>query len=267
MKGLEREQYLGNTKRIFNNSDGVSIIETEYKNTVFEGWHSHENAHITLFLRGGTLEKRKKEYNVIQPGSLLFYRSDELHLNYETKFPSYNINIEIEESIIKNFNFTEDMFEKAILNDEKVKFIILKMFKESLIGDSFSTDSINMLYAQLASNVDKYERFTNAPQWVSYLFQLLNDCWLENLSLEQLSKILNLNPITISKHFPRYFGCTLGEYMRRQKVQKSLVLIQQSKVPLTEIGFECGFSDQSHFIRVFKEQTGFLPKQYQKLII
>ncbi|MFV8347795.1 AraC family transcriptional regulator [Flavobacterium sp. ZB4P13] len=34
---------------------------------------------------------------------------------------------------------------------------------------------------------------------------------------------------------------------------------------LTDISFECGFADQSHFIRTFKQQTGFLPKKFQNL--
>ena len=109
------------------------------------------------------------------------------------------------------------------------------------------------------------ERFEKSPFWVKSLNELLNDCWNENPNLQDLSQILNLNPITISKHFPKYFGCTLGEYMRRIKINRSLSLIQSKNTNLTEISFQCGFSDQSHFIRTFKNQTGFLPKQFQKL--
>ena len=57
---LEKEKYLGNTKNTFNNKQGIAVVETEYQQKVYEGWHSHNNAHITLFLKGGTAEKRKK---------------------------------------------------------------------------------------------------------------------------------------------------------------------------------------------------------------
>jgi AraC family transcriptional regulator len=109
------------------------------------------------------------------------------------------------------------------------------------------------------------ERFHKSPFWVKSLKELLNDCWNENPNLQDLATVLQINPITISKHFPKYFGCTLGEYMRRIKINRSLPLIQSEKKTLTEIGLECGFADQSHFIRTFKNQTGFLPKQFQKL--
>jgi AraC family transcriptional regulator len=88
MYELEKEKYLGNTKNIFNNTQGLAVVETEYQNKVYEGWHSHNNAHITLFLKGGTIEKRKNSSEALGPGSLLFYHSDELHLNHDTLFPS-----------------------------------------------------------------------------------------------------------------------------------------------------------------------------------
>ncbi|MEO7976692.1 MAG: helix-turn-helix transcriptional regulator [Flavobacterium sp.] len=264
MYQLEKEIYLGNTKKIFTNTNGIAVVETEYQNKVYEGWHSHDNAHITLFLKGGTTEKRKNFSKTLGSGSLLFYHSDELHLNQDTLFPSKNINIEIEENLFKELQITEAIIEKSVQNATLTKFIILKIFRESLVADAFSGDTITMLFAQL-SNTSHLERFEKSPFWVKSLNELLNDCWNENPRLQDLSQVLNLNPITISKHFPKYFGCTLGEYMRRIKINRSLSLIQSNQTNLTEIGFQCGFADQSHFIRTFKNQTGFLPKQFQKL--
>ena len=262
---LQKEKYLGNTKNIFNNTQGIAVVETEYQSKVYEGWHSHNNAHITLFLRGGTTEKRKNFSEVLGSGSLLFYHSDELHLNHETLFPSKNINIEIEEGLLKELQISEAIIEKSVQNSTLTKFLILKIFKECLVGDTFSSDTITMLFAQLAHSNSHLEKFEKSPFWVKSLHELLNDSWNENPNLQDLAQVLNLNPITISKHFPKYFGCTLGEYMRRVKINRSLSLIKSNNINLTEIAFQCGFADQSHFIRTFKNQTGFLPKQFQKL--
>ncbi len=265
MYELQKEKYLGNTKKIFNNPQGIAVVETEYQSKVYEGWHSHNNAHITLFLKGGTTEKRKNFSETLGRGSLLFYHSDELHLNQDTLFPSKNINIEIEENLLKELQISEATIEKSVQNSTLTKFLILKIFKESLVADAFSGDTINMLFAQLSNSNAHSERFEKSPFWVKSLKELLNDCWNENPNLQDLAQVLNLNPITISKHFPKYFGCTLGEYMRRIKINRSLSLIESNQSNLTEIGFQCGFADQSHFIRTFKNQTGFLPKQFQKL--
>ncbi len=265
MYELEKETYLGNTKNIFNTHEGIAVVETEYQNKVYEGWHSHNNAHITLFLKGGTTEKRKNSSETIGPGSLLFYHSDELHLNQNTLFPSRNINIEIEENLLKELFIDEAAIEKSIQNSIYAKSLILKIFKESQSADNFTNDNVKMLFSQLSNSNSHLERFEKSPFWVKSLNELLNDCWNENPNLKDLAQVLNLNPITISKHFPKYFGCTLGEYMRRIKINRSLSLIQSNENNLTKIALECGFADQSHFIRTFKNQTGFLPKQFQKL--
>lgn len=265
MYALQKETYLGHTKNSFKTEQGIVVVETEYQQKVYEGWHSHNNAHITFFLKGGTTEKRKNHSETLGAGSLLFYHSDELHLNQDTLFPSRNINIEIEEHFLNEFALSEAIIEKSIQNTILTKFLILKIFKETLTADSFSGDSITMLLSQISNTHEHLERFSKGPLWVKNLSELMNDCWNENPNLQDLAKVLHIHPITISKHFPKYFGCTLGEYMRRIKINRSLSLIQSSHNTLTEISLECGFSDQSHFIRTFKSQTGFLPKQFQKL--
>jgi AraC family transcriptional regulator len=253
------------SKQRFINPKGISLIQTEHNEKTFEGWHSHKNAHITLFLKGGTIEKRKNETISVSPGTILFYHSDELHLNQNTIFPSKNINIEIDERYFDEFEINEDILKNATANKIKTKLLILKIYKESLINDAFSNDSINMLLSYSLSNKNYSDNFSKCPSWVKIIYELLNDCWNENPSLTHLSKTLDINPISISKHFPKYFGATLGEYMRKLKVNRSIQLINQTPESLTKIGFECGFSDQSHFIRTFKEETGFLPKDFRKI--
>jgi len=265
MYELEKETYLGNTRNIFTSGLGISVVETEYKEKVYEGWHSHNTAHLTYFLKGGTTEKRKSGSETLGPGSLLFYHSDELHLNKNTLFPSRNINIEVEDDFLKVLQLSEGMIEKSILNAVQTRFLILRIFKETLTADSYSGDSIQMLFSQLSGSGKSLDRYPSTPIWVKHIEELLNDCWNESPTLSELSMKLQLNPVTISKHFPKYFGCTYGEYMRRLKIDRSLFLVQDQELPLTEIAMHCGFSDQSHFIRTFKSQTVFLPRQFQKL--
>lgn len=103
------------------------------------------------------------------------------------------------------------------------------------------------------------------PAWTKRIKEYLIEHWDETPSLEQLCKIAGVHPVTISKNFTRYFHCTLGEYLRKIKVEKAISLIKSSRHTLEEIGFICGFAEKSHFTRVFKEQTGFLPGEYRRL--
>jgi transcriptional regulator GlxA family with amidase domain len=48
------------------------------------------------------------------------------------------------------------------------------------------------------------------------------------------------------------------------RVEKAIQLLHSSKYSLTEIAFLTGFSDQSHFTRIFKKHTGENPSFYRK---
>ena len=103
------------------------------------------------------------------------------------------------------------------------------------------------------------------PQWARLLRSILNDRWNENILLHELASLVQVHPVTISKFFPKYFRCTLGEYVRKLRIEKATTLILKSQLSLTDIAHQCGFFDQSHFIRVFKQTTGFLPNTYKKI--
>jgi AraC family transcriptional regulator len=258
---LGNGKYLGSNKQTYNGG-GIILTETEYHNRVFEGWHSHENIHVSLIIKGGNREERKQRNMVVLPGTLLFYHQDELHRNLHTSHPSKNINLEISKEFMQQHELGENELEKMTLHPD-AGFNLLKMYREARQADHFSAASIQMLLLELVSDTRKLPN--KQPPWMKTIIEFLQDNWQEHPGLDELARLSYVNPITVSKHFSKYTGCTLGEYMRKLKIQHSLHLIHDSTMSLTEIAYHCGFADQSHFIRNFRKQTHFLPKAYQKL--
>ena len=83
--------------------------------------------------------------------------------------------------------------------------------------------------------------------------------------LKKISGDLELNPSYLSREFSKYFeDLNFGDYIRKVRIEKAIDLIQHSKYSLTEIAYLTGFSDQSHFTRVFKFTTGKNPSSYRK---
>lgn len=263
MVGLKKGEYLGINERCFH-ADGISFIDTRYQEKVFDGWHHHENAHLTFVLQGGNFEKREYSSREMAAGTSVFYHSHELHRNDRTIFPSRNLNLEIEPSFLQRFSLTEAGVYRSLANNPMGKFLLLKMYREIRNADNLTSDSLQMLFLGAVAN-NGQESEQKRPSWINRIHQLLNDQWDDTPTLSQLAATAAVYPTSISKHFPRYFGCTLGEYMRRLKVEKALGLLRSGRYSLTEIAYHCGFADQSHFTRVFRTQTGFLPRQYQQL--
>ncbi|PSL48326.1 AraC family transcriptional regulator [Chitinophaga niastensis] len=257
---LETAIYLGTNTSSFS-AGGVVVSETEYQQQVSEDWHCHENHHITFIARGGNLEQRThKEYSV-QPGDVLLYNSGEIHRNRNTQLPSLNINVEIGDTFLKQYELD---FNQASAGHPDLKLAMLRIRNESKIGDSSSVVAIQQLLLQ-AFSAEVTGKTRVIPAWVHQLRELLHDRWKENLTLDELSAILQLHPVSISRYFPHYFHCTLGVYIRKLKVERALSLMKQSHHSLTDIAYTCGFFDQSHFIRAFKSYTGFRPGDYMKL--
>lgn len=107
------------------------------------------------------------------------------------------------------------------------------------------------------------------PEWVSDLKEIIQDQIDTNLSLNltEISSELNVNPSYLSREFSKYFeDLSFGEYIRKQRVEKAIQLLDSSKYLLTEIAFLTGFSDQSHFTRIFKKHSGKNPSEFRKNI-
>ncbi len=105
------------------------------------------------------------------------------------------------------------------------------------------------------------------PEWATELKEMMQDQIDTNfnLSLQQASKELAINPAYLSREFSKYFeNLSFGEYIRKMRIEKAIQLMHASSYSLTEIAYLTGFSDQSHFTRIFKKFTGKNPLAYKK---
>jgi AraC-like DNA-binding protein len=104
------------------------------------------------------------------------------------------------------------------------------------------------------------------PTWAQELKEIIQDHIDTNLSLKEISKGLEINPSYLSREFSKYFeNLSFGEYIRKLRIEKAKLLIHSTKYSLTEIAYLTGFSDQSHFTRIFKKHTGKNPSLYKKI--
>lgn len=256
---LQRNIFLGTTNEKFH-LDSCSISIVNYRKPVSEEWHSHEDIHLSLILQGGNLESRKKKDEQVVAGKIIAYNQGEVHRNRFTAFPSKNLNLELKNEFFSKNNLVFDNL-KASRNTEAYLGLI-KIYNELHINDLYTPDAVDLSLKSLFTihNISAYK-----PVWVTQLREIIEDRWDEFISLEELSLMLNVHPVTISKYFKKYYKVSLSDYMRKIKVQKAVYFLFQTNMPITEIAFACGFSDHSHMIRIFKLYVGYNPKSIRKL--
>jgi AraC-like DNA-binding protein len=106
------------------------------------------------------------------------------------------------------------------------------------------------------------------PPWATELKEIIQDHIDTSLTLKEISKGLDINPSYLSREFSKYFeDLSFGEYLRKQRIDKAIELMKTATYSLTEIAYLTGFSDQSHFTRIFKKHTGQNPSAYRRNLL
>ena len=137
------------------------------------------------------------------------------------------------------------------------------MFKKKHSDESPAEQLLLQVYHQYL----KQSKGKKTPEWAETLKEMIQDQLDTHLTLtlQQASDELEINPAYLSREFSKYFdSLSFGDYMRKMRIEKAVQLMETTNYSLTEVAYLTGFSDQSHFNRIFKKQTGQTPSLYKK---
>lgn len=88
-----------------------------------------------------------------------------------------------------------------------------------------------------------------------------NFCY--NLSLEEFARLCRRSLSTFKRDFKKHYGMSPGKWLQEKRLARSAVLMKNSSTSITEIAFECGFENLSHFSRAFKAKFGVNPAHFR----
>ncbi|RED64848.1 response regulator [Cohnella lupini] len=81
---------------------------------------------------------------------------------------------------------------------------------------------------------------------------------------EEISRSVNLSKSYFSTSFRDITRMTFSHFLQATSVYAARDLLESTNHPVYWIAERCGFADQRHFSKLFKEQTGFLPSEYRQ---
>jgi AraC-like DNA-binding protein len=85
-----------------------------------------------------------------------------------------------------------------------------------------------------------------------------------NLKLEDYAQLCHMSLSTFKKSFKQYYNTTPAAWLQQRKLHLAHQRVLTSDLNISQISFECGFEDTSHFIRVFKQKYNLTPLQYRQ---
>ncbi len=134
------------------------------------------------------------------------------------------------------------------------------------ILESISAQIVVDLLRNLKSNINEKMQRTESGARVNILraIEYLTENYNQKLTNKEIFEIANLSPYYFIRLFKKETGKTPHEYLLHLKIEKAKELLAFSNYSVTEICFICGFSEHSHFSKVFKKLSGSTPLQYRK---
>ena len=99
---------------------------------------------------------------------------------------------------------------------------------------------------------------------VKEMISFLEEHYGEKLTLEQIAQSVGIGERECGRCFSRSIGITPIDYLNRYRIRQAARLIVQSTDPIGQIADQCGFSSDSYFGKMFREQIGCSPRDYRK---
>lgn len=90
--------------------------------------------------------------------------------------------------------------------------------------------------------------------------------YARQISLKSLAEEFCVSPSYLSGLFRKEVGITLTDYIRKIRIERSLILLNTSVLSIQEIAEQVGFLDVNYFTRTFKKYHGISPKKYRESI-
>ncbi len=268
MKHLKSGQHFGANKNSIK-LEGTILTEAGYTPNIEVPWHYHENAYFFYHLRGRLDEVNKKKSVICTTGTLLFHHWQDPHYDKNFSEDASFFHIEIENKWFLQHQIKPSVLEGRMqLENPSLKPIFQKIHKEIKLNDSTTQISVDGLLLQSIAEITRttYIQKSGMPVWVKKVKEILKDSICDKITLASLSLETGIHPVHLSKEFPKYFNTGFGQYIRNIRVEKATDLLSNKNLNLSEIAYDCGFADQSHFIRCFKNVVGITPLKYRNLI-
>lgn len=262
---------LGHNGVIMNSKElaGFYLTETAYAAQITVPRHTHRHACFCLILNGSYRELYPRKTLECRPSHLIFRPAEELHSDHFGNLGARCFIIEVETEWLANLS------EHAVRLGEPVSFqsapltwLVKKVRNESQQTDDFSALTVEGLMFEIAAEVARlsFKSSKGQPRWLRQTNEILHENFARRLSLAEIAKSVGVHPVYLASVFRQHNHCSIGEYIRRLRIEFASEELSRTDAPLADIALAAGFAHQSHFTRTFKRLTGLTPAQYRSRV-
>ncbi|MGC1620864.1 MAG: AraC family transcriptional regulator [Candidatus Acidiferrum sp.] len=244
----------------------LKIEEVEYSAGSCLARHSQAFPFLACTVRGIHWSASNQAGYVCRPGTVRFLPAGEPHENY-LPARSRCLLVKLQSPILEHASEHGPLLRVPGELATQTAAMLCRLLRAELHqNDELSGLAIETLSLELLLAGQKEPMWPRAPipAWLRRTQEMLHEEIEGRLTLSELGRRAGRHPVQVCRQFHRRFGCTISEYVRRLRVARAQSLLTSSEFGLADIALSSGFSDQSHFTKVFRRLTGIPPWQYRK---
>jgi AraC family transcriptional regulator len=129
--------------------------------------------------------------------------------------------------------------------------------------DDVSALVIEAAALELVARMARSVGLERHPAWLGKAREVLHDRYADSLSLDDIADAVGIEPERLARGFRRAYGESLGDYLRRIRVNAAARLLASTDEPISRVAGEVGFADQSHLTRWFGRYLETTPGKYR----
>ncbi|QQS40897.1 MAG: helix-turn-helix transcriptional regulator [Acidobacteriota bacterium] len=230
--------------------------------------HSHELAFFCLLLDGSYAESFGRRSFSYRPFSLLWHPSGIEHKDEIGNNGGRFFGIEIRDAglrVLEEFANVPSHFHER---GTPLVWLACRLYHEfrnwqpcsELVAEGIT---LEMLGRSARKEPAPQKR---PPAWLKKVVEKLDAEFRANPSSSDLATEAGVHPVHLAAVFRKFKGETVGEYVQARRIEFACGLLRENDVSLADIAVDSGFSDQSHFTRVFRRFTGMTPGAFRNSI-
>jgi AraC family transcriptional regulator len=230
--------------------------------------HVHGESHITFIIEGAFRERYASGSMICRAGAVRFLPDAVTH-ETEIESPVRCLHIISESKVLDQLARKSVVPQKPTqIHGFSATWLANRLYAEFSRGDAASAIAIEGLVLEILAEMSRSDSGVDSlpcPSWLRHATEIVEARFLQRLSLAEIASEVGVHYVHLSRQFHKYNRCTIGELIRRRRVQHASHLLAHTETPLAEIALICGFSDQSHLSFLFKRYMGLSPSKFRLL--
>lgn len=121
--------------------------------------------------------------------------------------------------------------------------------------------------ATLAASVMLHRRPVESrgnPHWIAAVREQLEASYATTPTLAELARSVDREAAYVAATFKKAYGTSVGTYLREWRLWQARARMERGDASLADIALECGYADQSHFARQFRQLFAITPSAYRR---